>query len=87
MLILYSILAKIITSNNLILRVNTDTAFYLAFTGYLYISKISYTNKQQFKLLFTITKATHLNIQFSPSKDYFTFHFKQSKTNKDKQGI
>ena len=45
LLILYSILTKIITSSNLILGVNTNTAFYLTFTGYLYIGKISYTNK------------------------------------------
>jgi hypothetical protein len=51
LLILYSILTKIITSSNLILRVNTNTAFCLTFIGYLYISEISYTNKQQFKLL------------------------------------
>ena len=87
LLILYSILAKIITSSNLILGVNTDAAFYLTFTGYLYISKISYTNKQRSELLFTITKATHLNIQFSPFRDYLTFCLKQSKTNKDKQGV
>ena len=45
LLILYSILTKIITSSNLILGVNTNTAFCLAFTGYLYIGEISYTNK------------------------------------------
>ena len=45
LLILYSILAKIVTSSNLILGVNTDATFYLAFTGCLYISKISYTDK------------------------------------------
>ena len=52
--ILYSILTKIATSSNLILRVNTNATFYLTFTGYLYISEISYTNKQQSKLSFTI---------------------------------
>ena len=87
LLILYSILAKIVTSSNLILRVNTDAAFYLTFAEYLYIGKISYTNKQRFKPLFTITKAIYLNIQFSPFKNYLTFRFKQSKTNKDKQGV
>ena len=46
LLILYSILAKIATSSNLTLGVNTNAAFYLAFIGYLYIGKISYTNKQ-----------------------------------------
>ena len=46
LLILYSILAKIVTSSNLILGVNTDTAFCFAFTGYLYMGEISYTNKQ-----------------------------------------
>jgi hypothetical protein len=76
LLILYSILAKIATGSNLILRVNTDAAFCLTFTGYLYIGKISYTNKQRSKLLFIITKVTHLDIQFSPSKDYLTFYFK-----------
>jgi hypothetical protein len=45
LLILYSILAKIMTGSNLILGVNTNTAFCLAFIGYLYIGEISYTNK------------------------------------------
>jgi hypothetical protein len=45
LLISYSILAKIITSSNSILKVNTNAAFCLAFTGYLYIREISYTNK------------------------------------------
>ena len=62
LLISYSILAKIITSSNLILGVNTNAAFYLIFIGCLCIDKISYTNKQQSKLLFAITKATCLNI-------------------------
>ena len=87
LLILYSILAKIVISSNLILGVNTDAAFYFAFIGYLYIGEISYTNKQQSKLLFTITKATCLDVQFSPFRDHFTFYFKWSKTDKDKQGV
>jgi hypothetical protein len=62
LLILYSILAKIVISSNLILGVNTNAAFCLAFIGYLYISEISYTNKQRSELLFAITKATHLDI-------------------------
>ena len=74
--ILYSILAKIITSSNLILGVNTDAAFYLTFTGCLHIGEISYTNKQRSELLFVVTKATHLDIQFSPFKDHFTFYLK-----------
>ena len=45
LLILYSILAKIVTSSNLILGVNTDAAFCLTFAGCLYIGEISYTNK------------------------------------------
>ena len=45
LLILYSIFIKIATSSNLILGVNTDTAFYLTFVGCLYIGEISYTNK------------------------------------------
>ncbi|OCK87681.1 uncharacterized protein K441DRAFT_592912 [Cenococcum geophilum 1.58] len=45
LLILYSILTKIATSSNLILGVNTNAAFCLAFTGYLRIGEISYTNK------------------------------------------
>ena len=87
LLILYSILTKIVISSNLILGVNTDAAFYFAFAGYLYIGKISYIDKQQSKLLFTITKATCLNVQFSPSKDHLTFYLKRSKTDKDKQSI
>jgi hypothetical protein len=45
LLILYNILTKIVINSNLILEVNIDTAFYLTFIGYLYIGKISYTNK------------------------------------------
>ena len=85
--ILYSILAKIAISSNLILKINTNTAFYLAFIGYFYIGEISYTNKQRSELLFTVTKATCLNIQFSPFRDYFIFCLKWSKTDKDKQGV
>ena len=61
-LILRSILAKIATSSNLILGVNTNTAFYFTFIGYLDIGEIFYTNKQRSKLLFTATKATRLDI-------------------------
>jgi hypothetical protein len=87
LLILYSILVKIVISSNLILGVNTNTAFCFAFTGYLCIGEISYTNKQWFKPSFTATKVTYLNIQFSPFKDHLTFYFKWSKTNKDKQSV
>ena len=62
LLILYSILAKIVISSNLILGVNTNATFYLTFIGCLRMGEISYTNKQQFELLFTVTKATCLNI-------------------------
>ena len=51
------------------------------------MGEISYTNKQRSEPLFAATKATHLNVQFSPSRDYLTFYLKQSKTNKDKQGV
>ena len=84
LLILQNILTKIVISSNLILKINTNTAFCLAFIGYLYISEISYTNKQQSEPLFIITKATYLNIQFSPFKNHLTFCLKWSKTNKDK---
>ena len=87
MLILYSIFAKIVISSNLILGVNTDAAFCLAFIGCLCIGEISYTNKQRSELLFVVTKATRLNIQFSFFKDHFTFRLKRSKTDKDKQGV
>ena len=84
LLILYSILAKIVISSNLILGVNTNAAFCLAFAGCLRMGEISYTNKQWSKLLFAVTKATCLDVQFSPFRDYLTFHFKWSKTDKDK---
>ena len=74
-------------SSNLILGVNTDATFYFTFAGCLHIGEIFYTNKQQSEPLFTITKATCSDIQFSPFRDHFTFYLKQSKTNKDKQGI
>ena len=84
LLILYSIFTKIATNSNLILKVNTNAAFCLAFTGYFCIGEIFYTNKQRSELLFIVTKATRLDIQFSPFRDYLTFCFKRSKTNKDK---
>ena len=87
LLILYSILTKIVISSNLILGVNTDAAFCLTFTGCLYMGEISYTNKQRSEPSFTVTKITRLNVQFSPSKDHLTFRLKQSKTDKDKQGV
>jgi hypothetical protein len=87
LLILYSIFAKIVTSSNLILGVNTDAAFCLTFAGCLRMGEISYTNKQQSKLSFTATKATCLDIQFSPFRDHLTFCLKRSKTDKDKQGV
>jgi hypothetical protein len=87
LLILYSILTKIATSSNSILEVNTNAAFCLAFTGCLYIGEISYTNKQRSELLFTVTKATYLDVQFSPFRNHLTFYLKWSKTNKDKQGV
>ena len=62
LLILYSILAKIVISSNLILGVNTNAAFYLTFIEYLRISKISYTNKQRSEPSFAIIKATCLDI-------------------------
>ena len=84
LLILYSILTKIVTNSNLILGVNTDATFCLTFAGCLRMGEISYINKQQSELLFAIIKATRLNIQFSPFRDYLTFYLKQSKTDKDK---
>ena len=87
LLILCNILAKIVISSNLILGVNTNAAFCLAFTGYLYIGEISYTDKQWSELLFIAIKATRLDIQFSPLGDHLTFYLKWSKTDKDKQGI
>ena len=87
LLISYSILTKIVTSSNLILKVNTDATFCLTFAGYLCMGEISYTNKQRSKPLFIATKATCLDIQFSPFRDHLTFYLKWSKTNKDKQGI
>ena len=87
LLISHSILAKIITSSNSILGVNTDAAFCLTFAGYFCMGEISYTDKQRSKPLFTITKATCLDVQFSPSKDHLTFYLKWSKTDKDKQSV
>jgi hypothetical protein len=62
LLILCSILVKIAISSNLILKVNTNAAFCLAFTGCLCIGEIFYTDKQRSKLLFVVTKATCLDI-------------------------
>jgi hypothetical protein len=87
LLILYSILAKIATSSNLIPGVNTNAAFCLAFTGCLHMGEISYTDKQRSELSFAVTKATCLDVQFSPFGDYLTFCLKWSKTDKDKQGV
>jgi hypothetical protein len=87
LLILYSIFTKIVISSNLILGVNTDAAFYLAFVGCLCIGEISYTDKQRSEPLFAVIKATCLDVQFSLFRDYLIFCLKWSKTDKDKQGV
>ena len=48
------------------------------------MGEISYTDKQRSEPLFTVIKATCLDVQFSPFRDYLTFRLKRSKTDKDK---
>ena len=62
LLISCSILAKIVTSSNSILGVNTDAAFCLAFAGCLRMGEISYTDKQRSEPSFAATKATRSDI-------------------------
>ena len=62
LLILYSILAKIATSSNSILGVNTNAAFCLTFAGCLRMGEIFYTDKQRSEPLFAAIKVACLDV-------------------------
>jgi len=69
------ILAQVVTHGLLLLDVNTNAAFTLAFAGFLWIGEIIYTIAElKNRTTFLARKATRRNITFTPSR--ITFRLK-----------
>ena len=74
------------THSSLLSNINTNTAFTLTFTRFLYIGKITYTTTElRNPTTFLTQKATYSNITFTPRG--LTFYLKFSKTNKQHYSI
>jgi len=65
--------------------VNIDTAFTIAFIGFLYIGEITYLNRKAKD--FSTTKALHSNVRIAPNSYLIVFHLKRSKTDKTHSGV
>jgi hypothetical protein len=65
--------------------VNIDTAFIIAFTGFLYIGEIIYLNRKVKE--FSTTRALYNNIRIAPNGYLIVFYLKQSKIDKTYSSI
>ncbi len=69
-------------------RFNIGTACYIVFVRFLYIGEFIYSAKDLANLrLFANTKLIHGNIRFNLTKDYVQLFFKQSKIDKNYEGV
>ena len=80
LLIIKDILDKIVTFRLCKADVNVDTAFIIAFTGFLYIGEIIYLNRKAKN--FSIIRALYSNIKIAPDGHSMVFYLKWSKTDK-----
>jgi hypothetical protein len=64
---------------------NIDTAFIIAFAGFLYIGEIIYLNRKVKD--FSTIRALYNNIRIAPDSHLIIFYLKQSKTNKIYSGV
>jgi len=85
LLIIKDILNKIITLRPYKVDVNIDTAFTIAFAGFLYIGEIIYPNRKAKD--FSTIKALYSNIKIAPNSYLIVFYLKQSKTDKTYSGV
>jgi hypothetical protein len=85
LLIIKDILDKIITFSPCKADINIDTAFIIAFTGFLYIGEIIYLNRKAKD--FSTTKALYSDVRIAPNGHLIVFYLKRSKTDKTHSGI
>jgi len=64
---------------------NIDTAFIIAFIGFLYIGEIIYPNRKAKD--FSTIKALYSNIRIAPNSYLIVFHLKRSKIDKTYSGV
>ena len=83
--IIKDILDKIITFNPYKADININTAFIIAFMGFLYIGEIMYINRKAKD--FSIIKALCSDIRIAPNSHLIVFYLKQSKTDKTYNSI
>ena len=74
------ILDKIITFSPYKADININTAFIIAFIGFLYIGEIMYLNRKAKD--FSIIKAFYSDIRIAFNGHLIVFYLKQSKTDK-----
>jgi hypothetical protein len=74
LLIIKDILDKIITFRPYKANINIDTAFIIAFTGFLYIGEIIYLNRKAKN--FSTIRALYSNIRIAPNSYLIVFYFK-----------
>ena len=80
LLITKDILNKIITFSPCKADININTAFIIAFVGFLYIKEIIYLNKKAKD--FNTIKALYSNVRIAPDGYLIVFYLKWSKTDK-----
>ena len=74
LLIIKDILDKIVTFSPYKADINVDTAFIIAFIGFLYIGKIIYLNRKVKN--FSTTKALYSDIRIAPNSYLMVFYLK-----------
>jgi len=79
------ILDKIITLGPYKADINIDTAFIMAFAGFLYIGEITYLNRKAKD--FSTIKALCSNVRIAPNSHLIVFYLKRSKTDKTYSGV
>jgi hypothetical protein len=72
-------------SKLLIIKDIIDTAFIIAFTGFLYIGEIIYLNRKAKD--FSTTKALYSDVRIAPNGHLIVFYLKRSKTDKTHSGV
>jgi len=83
--IIKDILDKIITLRPYKADINIDTAFIIAFIGFLRIEEITYLNRKAKD--FSTIKALRSDVRIAPNSYLMVFHLKRSKIDKTYSSI
>ncbi len=70
-----------------IMELNVNTAFKIAWAGFIRIGELTYTAAEAKKATFTETGLTWLDISFVQRDQHAILRLKQSKTNKEHTGV